>query len=389
VSHSGQTTLTALIARGYEWCFIEDGAGILTSYERIEAAALSPELTDEAAEALARHPHMTVRRATATNERTPPALLALLATDRGIDGVRWCFGCDGTEYPPPGMECDGTHRGAVWDLHYALADNPATPAAAVAAFVDHPSAVVRWTLAARTDQTEAIYQRLAADPVPGVRAYVAGNPAIGEALIRAMAVDRTHDVQRRLAHNPALPLDLVPALAAATRIGPTLLPGIARAMPDELEVLAGSPDPTVRMLVAQRLDLPQHLVDRLATDADAKVLASVAANPALAERQLRAMLAGHGLRVAARVAANPACSPELLTELAARRPSAHRVFRAIAAHPNATAEALVQCLADPSARPIAARHPALPAAALAALLDDPDPTVAENAAANPSLIDNI
>lgn len=43
------------------------------------------------------------------------------------------------------------------------------------------------------------------------------------------------------------------------------------------------------------------------------------------------------------------------------------------------------CLRDHQARPVAARHPALPAATITALLEDPDYRVAEAAAANPSL----
>ncbi|MGW0394680.1 hypothetical protein ACWDYJ_28100 [Streptomyces sp. NPDC003042] len=74
----------------------------------------------------------------------------------------------------------------------------------------------------------------------------------------------------------------------------------------------------------------------------------------------------HGL------AANPALPPEL-------------VDRLIAEHPHATGPALRLCLADAKARRYAAAHPALPAAELPGLLDDPDWQVVEAAAAHPSL----
>jgi len=350
--------------------------------EVAEAAALSPALTDEVAATLAGHPHLAVRRGLAANDRTPPHILAAVATD---SGVRWCFGCDGSQNPRPGMACAGTHEDAVWDLHYALAANDATPAPTAAIFADHRSAVVRRNLAARTDQTDAIYQWLAADLVPGVRAETAGNPAISEALIRTMADDRTHDVQRRLVRNPAVPLDVLQALTTVTRIGPGPVPRIAIATAGELEVLARSPNPIVRMLVAERRDLPPHLVDLLAGDPDAKVLKSLAPNPMLTERQLRAMLTEHGVRTAARIATNPNCPPALLDDLAIHRPRVQKVYRAIATHPNATARALLHCLDDPQARPLAARHPALPTDVLVTLLDDPESRVAESAAANPSL----
>jgi len=73
---------------------------------------------------------------------------------------------------------------------------------------------------------------------------------------------------------------------------------------------------------------------------------------------------------------------------AARPRRAHspvqKARRAIAAHPDADADALLQCLPDRKARPIGARHPALPAA-ITQLLHDPDERVVEAAAANPSL----
>ncbi len=60
-------------------------------------------------------------------------------------------------------------------------------------------------------------------------------------------------------------------------------------------------------------------------------------------------------------------------------------LRVIAAHPNADAATLLLCLRDDQARPIAARHPALPAATIVELVDDSDERVAEATAANPSL----
>jgi hypothetical protein len=74
------------------------------------------------------------------------------------------------------------------------------------------------------------------------------------------------------------------------------------------------------MLLAERHDLPRHVVDQLAGDRDAKVLKSLATNPALSQAQPETMVAAHGPRVAARVAANPSCPPELLLQLAHQTP---------------------------------------------------------------------
>lgn len=213
----------------------------------------------------------------------------------------------------------------------------------------------------------------------------AANPAIGEELIRAMASDTTYDVRRHLAHNPAIPLDVLAGLATSAKIGPVLLPRIASATPSEISELAASPVRAVRMLLAERHDLPRQIVDQLAGDRDAKVLKSLAANPTLSQAQLRTMVAAQGPRVAARVAANPSCPPELLIQLAQQTPPLHKALRRIAEHPNAPAEALLACLADQQARRIAASHPALRVETIIQLLADADTGVAAAAAANPSI----
>ncbi|GKQ40539.1 hypothetical protein ALMP_70620, partial [Streptomyces sp. A012304] len=115
------------------------------------------------------------------------------------------------------------------------------------------------------------------------------------------------------------------------------------------------------------------------------VLASLAPHPGLSEAQLRAMTDRHGGRVLAKVAANPDAPHALLRDLARHQPPVPKALRQIARHPNATAPALLACLADTRARPLAAGHPALPPSTLVELLADDDGEVVEAAAANPSL----
>ncbi|MEU8278945.1 hypothetical protein ACFYOK_07850 [Microbispora bryophytorum] len=168
-----------------------------------------------------------------------------------------------------------------------------------------------------------------------------------------------HDTQQQVLRNPATP-------AAA-------------------EELAASPDPAVRMLVAERRDLPSGIRDALAADPDAKVLKSIAPHPGLSEARLRAMVDRHGVRVLARVARNPDASAALLEDLVRHRPPVKKAFREVARHPNATALALSACLQDWQARPVAAGHPALPPEVIVELLADDEWQVVEAAAANPSL----
>lgn len=348
---------------------------------------------------LARHQHAEVRRAVAFNEAVPPAALASLITGHGLPPARSCGVCDHREIPfthnpycpdagcdlPPGAECDRTHGSTVHATWQRALANPATPPEAVAPFADRPSVLLRWAVAEHTGLPADVCARLAEDPVPGVRAALARNPGTGPELCRVLAADPDDDVRRAVAHHPRFPLDVLAQLTATTRLGPELLPRIASASPEELAEAAGSAHGRVRMLVAQRHDLPPQLRDALASDPDASVVKAVAPHPGLSEEQLRAMVALHGVQVLARVAANRDASAELLAELARHEPPVRRALREIASHPNATAEALLRCLADERARVRAAAHPALPAGVLVELLADEDPRVVQAAAGNPSL----
>ncbi|MET9921247.1 hypothetical protein ABZZ04_29840 [Streptomyces sp. NPDC006435] len=355
--------------------------------------------TADLAARLAHHPHAEVRRAVVANEATPPRVLAMLVTGEGLSPAERCLVCDAEETPfahdpncprpdcdlRPGASCDGSHESTLHDLAEQALQNPATPIEVLLGFADHPSTLLRGLLAARPDLPPETAARLAGDPVPGVRDELAGNPAIGDAVIRVLAADRGHDVRRCLAHNPRVPLDVLSELAAATKIGPSLLPRIASASSSEVEDLARSSNPVLRMLLAERRDLPAGIRDALTDDPDAKVAKSVARHPGLSETRLRAMVERHGAQVAAGVAANPGTPPALLEDLAGHVPPARKALREIARHPGATGPALLVCLADRQARRVAAGHPAVPPEVLVELLADDDWQVGEAAAANPSL----
>ncbi|MFL1901391.1 hypothetical protein ACJWDR_20080 [Streptomyces tauricus] len=348
---------------------------------------------------LAAHPHAEVRRAVATNEATHPAVLGALLTGEGLPAARHCPVCD-REEPPfvhdpqcprpdcdllPGASCDGSHESTVHHTREAALRNPATPVEAVVAFADHASTMLRWTLATRPDLPREVCARLASDPTPGVRADLASNPAVDEALIRVLADDPDPAVRRALAQHPRVPLGVLTRLAGTTKVGATLVPRIAAASPAEVEELALSPDPRARMLVAHRRDLPPGTRDRLADDPDAKVVKALAPHPGLTEAQLRAMVDRHGVRVLAKVATNPDATPALLEELTRHEPPVRKAFREIARHRAAPASALLACLKDSQAGPMAAAHPALPPPVITELLTDTDWQVAEAAASNPSL----
>ncbi|MCP3754800.1 hypothetical protein [Streptomyces sp. TBY4] len=350
---------------------------------------------------LAAHPHAEVRMATALNEAVPSAALAALITGEGLAPALSCLVCDREEIPfthdphcprrdcelPGGAACAGGHESTVHDTLQRAARNPATPTGVAAALAGHPSMLVRWALAERTDLPQELYARLAADPIPAVRLEVAGNPALGGPLIRAMAGDAARDagVRRVLADHPNVPLDVLAELSRTVRLTGRPLPRVAAATPSELAELAASPHAAVRALAARSRSLSAEVRDALAGDPDAAVVACVAPHPGLSGVRLRAMVARHGVRVLARVAANPDASPALLTDLARHDPPVRRALREIAVHPNAPEAALLACLSEPRARADAARRPALSAPVLADLLAHGAPETAGAAAANPSL----
>ncbi|MEV4558011.1 hypothetical protein AB0K51_13575 [Kitasatospora sp. NPDC049285] len=346
---------------------------------------------------LAAHPSTQVRRGAAANEATPPAVLADLLADRPPAGscpvcerhpVPWAHAPDCQDVDcglPPGAYCDGTHAWARQDIRLLVLGNPAAPTEAVARHLDEPSLLLRIELARRTDLDAAAYAHLAVDPVPWLRWTIAENPAVGEPLLRVLAEDDSDDVRRRVARHPRVPLDVLDRLAGTVKLGPNLVQRIAAATEEEVRQLAASPNPGLRVLLAQRRDLPADVRDALLADRDAKVAGAIAGHPGLEEARLRDLLARFGRQVATSIAANPEATAALLAEIVRAESPNVRALRAVAVHPHADGASLTICLSDPKAKLIAARHPALPPQILAWLLDDPDEAVAEAAAANPAL----
>ncbi|MFA7764149.1 hypothetical protein [Streptomyces sp. NRRL S-448] len=327
----------------------------------------------------AAHPDSQIRWKLASCPGLPPDAVDLLAADPDVEVVRelalW------TDSPV-------TARLALHpdpQVRLSVSANLSTPLEAVLAVAEDPELPLKWALSERTDLPQALYARLVAESHPGLRTAYARNPGIGQELIRVLAADPEIEVRRAVAENPHVPLDLLAELVVGDRAAWNPLPRIAAATPAELAELAGSRHAAVRMLVAQRRDLPPQLRDALAVDPDASVVRAVAPHPGLSEELLRAMVARHGVQVLAAVAANPDASGPLLEHLTQHRPGVRRVLKEVAKHPHATGPALLACLADRTSRPLAAAHPALPPEAITGLLADEDRRVAEEAAGNPSL----
>lgn len=275
-------------------------------------------------------------------------------------------------------------RDTTWhvDNDIKRAADPTTSLYEVIALLDHDNMAIRWTLADRPDLPLEAQQRLASDHIPGVRAGLAVSPVVAEPILRELANDESADVRRGVAHNPSVPLDVLTHLVESTRIGPVGLPRVTAATDEELRLLAASPSPRARMLVAQRTALPADVFELLVADDNIHVVKGIAPHPALSANRLRALAARHGPSLFRRLATNPNCDPELLHHMACNA-TARRAYRAVAEHPNTRAETLLLCLGDDIARRWAAEHPNLPTDILIELVNDPD--LARHAAANPAL----
>jgi hypothetical protein len=388
VTRAGESATAVLLARG-----LIDLAAVPTEDPWMGLmVAEQPGANPELVRALARHPEPLVRAALAervspslrsassSTARLPLDVLDLLAHDQAFSVVlavaRW--------QPISRELAEELRRQADDDIDHALVNNQSTPPEVLVSLVDHPSDLLRWQLASRPDLPHRVYEQLAKDHVPGVRYEVAANAATAESLLRELAAaDPDRETRRQLAHNPVIPLDLLVSLAANTRIGPTLVARVDTATDAELRMLAASTTKQVRMLVAERPDLPIDLVHLLAADAETNVVKSIAPNLAITGERLRELVVKHGPRLYPRAARNPNCPPDLLHDMARDGELGRRAHVTIANHPNANADTLLLCLRDPIARRHAATHPNLPPDKIVELLDDPE--VAEAAAANPSL----
>ncbi|MEV4134882.1 hypothetical protein AB0J72_22245 [Dactylosporangium sp. NPDC049742] len=431
----------------------------------LDALAARPDLTAAMARALARHPDLDVRLALARNPVAAPHVWRLFAEDPD-EAVRVALA--------QGHSAD--HRPAVdlplpGDAQLALAADAAVP--------------VRLALARRRDLSEPARLWLATDPSAQVREALARSwPAPPEPVLRQLLTDPDPAV-RRAAVSDAVPPDLVAGLLAdpATREDAarhTLLPpatdpaacgtaagdaGPARGVGVDVAGLVGDADPAVREAVAGNPRVPLAAVLPLADDPDEDVRVAVMlrsdlpdadrsriaagvepqtyhvagwllpshASPAVRaaharspfvwcrravafssdlpaeavavlaadeDHSVRLLLAEHHPDVPGHILPDLVCSTGHARWALARHPAMpagalaamalgddadlRRVAATAPNLPPAVAEALAGH-ADDTTRAYVAANPALPVPAVIALLDDPDPRVAEAAARNPRL----
>ncbi|MFD5067291.1 hypothetical protein ACFWNC_04995 [Streptomyces sp. NPDC058369] len=348
-------------------------------------AVENPSLPPDLLPGLARHPNTVVRQAVAENENTPPALLAALLADGGGPAPTRCGACWRRE-----TAC-ADHSPGILRIRLAAARHPAVPPEGLAALLAAGEDRTTEAVAARTDLPADLLKRLAHHPSCDVRAVIAANSAVPEALLRTLAADRASEVRLAVAENAAVPLDLLTRVVANERMPGEPVPRVESATELELRTLAASRGAQARALVADRTRLPRDLTEQLATDPDIAVAQRIAARSELDPERLAGLSERHGPPVFAAVARHPGCPADPLQRMAAHPAVTKRAMREIANHPAAQADTLQLCLAsqDPQTRHRAAARTVLPLPVLESLIDAPDRPLAQAAATNPALPEQV
>ena len=352
-----------------------------------------------------------VRTATSVSTAASAALLARLAADPDLD------------------------VGAI------VAANPATPQTQLRFLSHHEHGPVRGVAAA--NPANPLWEDLATDPEPEVRAKAATNPRCDATLLTRMSSDPYPEVRAAVAAHDLCPPEMVVRLcadlvssvviAAATRqdlsreafetlaTGPAagcgILAGRSDCPPGLFDVLAIGPetqahhraasntacpprvlrrlhkdhlDPCLMYIIASNPSTPPDLITTLAAHVDAAVRGGVAANPSCPQSTAQGLLSGQTdvdtvTQIAAGFAANPLCSQHDLRRHAAHLEANVRV--AVACNPSTPADVLDGLAADAvsDVRLRAALNVNTPLAALERLIADPDNAVRQHVALHPAL----
>ncbi|MFF5229102.1 hypothetical protein [Dactylosporangium sp. NPDC000521] len=229
---------------------------------------------------------------------------------------------------------------------------------------------------------------LVSDPDPWVREGVAGNPGAPLAAVLPLGDDPVEDVRVAVMLRPDLPDADRSRIASGVEpqdhhVADWLRPG--HASPAVRAAHARSPFVWCRRAVAFSSDLPAEAVAALAADEDHSVRLLLAEHhPDVPGHVLPDLVRNSG-HARWELARHPAMPAGALAAMALGDDTDLRRVAATAPNlPPAVAEALAGH-ADDTARAYVAANPALPLPAVLALLDDPDPRVAEAAARNPRL----
>lgn len=232
------------------------------------ALASRPDLSDDLVEALARHSQAAVRGALARNFTAAMRVWRLLAADPPTCAR---LASDYTGHTPrPGTAIDRP-------------SDPPLPDEVGRALAASADLRVRQALAHRKHNTEEVWRMLATDPDRGVRRALAKRwKTAPQEVVREWLTDPEVRLDAVFHHVP--PADLVPVLLADDH--PSIRAGVAvNAHLDRPTAVAcaGSPDRDIRDAVARNVKAPLDAVLPLANDPDLGVRAALMFRPDLPE----------------------------------------------------------------------------------------------------------
>lgn len=310
------------------------------------------------------NPHRSEQYEVARSHSTPPEELAHLV-DEGDDWILQTV-ADNPNTPVSLLRQLYHHPRRTWRLYNTLARNPNFPADLLVRMAAQPDAHCRtcvcWNPAVPLD----LLASLACDPEASVRRAVAGLARTPPEILLALCEDKEATVQKALLVNSAVPwhsvarwLPLVEretewrqALARRTDLpaewrarllrDPEVPVRLAFAynacrVPEEYDVLANDPEPSVRhalqqysvtwnaetlermahtddllrlTMIARAQHLPRVLAERLAAHRSEEVRAAVAGNRAASDAALQILVGDPSPKVRQALRSHPRCPPE-------------------------------------------------------------------------------
>ena len=300
---------------------------------------------------LADDPRAPVRRAVATDDRTHPAVLARLAED-GNYWVRQAA-CRNPHLPPKVLSLLRA-AGSTADLSGFADPDPTLPAEVLAQLARGGEWARR--LVARHPATPAeALQRLASDPLPGIRRQVAVHPSVPSDLLYHLLEDEAAEVRQAASAHPRSPREHVLLLERAEQLDPTLAAPALR--------LLAAGGPWARQQAARHPATPPDVLAQLGADRLWPIRAAVAANPAVPSSVLLVLARRGGASLLPTLLANPSCPAEVLVGLADTEDLA--VLVPLLGHANLPPACLARLAEHGSSwvREQVGQHPRLPAAA--------------------------
>jgi len=286
------------------------------------ALAADPALPASVAAQLAHDPSAGVRRTVA--QRTPdPALLDTLAGDRDpgvLDAVA-------RNKDTPAEAVARLARSEQYILRDLVALHPRASDSVLATLSRDEHTSVRVRVAGRVGLPARVAGRLAADPVPQVRARVAANTQ-SAALLAQLAADPEVEVRSKVASNPRTSVGLLAVIvrddsSRAVLSSVAYHPEVTSQMLTDIVVKVGSEAVGALHRVAQHPKTDVAALAVLAQSKYADVRSSVVSNPNVTPEIMRSCMGQEGTSLSFRenwmiydaAVRNPAASPEIVDEI--------------------------------------------------------------------------